>query len=171
MVVMACLCASSHALSAPADPSVDFNRDIRPILAHNCFSCHGPDGQVGPQSPGCVSTLRKSRPNQQSPASSPESAPRPVATSELMRRITTPDEDDRMPPVKSGKTLVKQEVELLRRWIAQGAVWKKHWAYDGPVDAPLPEVHHTGWCKNQIDYYVLARLEQEGLSPSPEAFP
>ena len=89
--------------------------------------------------------------------------------SELVARITAEDETDRMPPKSLGRTLTTAEIELLKRWIEQGAEWKDHWAFIPPGEVPLPEVKHTAWPRNAIDRFVLARLEAEGLSPSPEA--
>jgi hypothetical protein len=95
--------------------------------------------------------------------------PGDLSKSELVRRITTPDEDDRMPPAKSGKHLTPQQIELLRRWIEQGAKWKNHWSYIKPECPPLPEVKNRKWPRNDIDYFILARLEKENLKPSAEA--
>ena len=75
----------------------------------------------------------------------------------------------RMPPVYSGLKLDDQEIETLRMWIAQGAKWQKHWSFIPPERPPLPQVKNTAWPRNPIDYFILARLEREGLAPSPEA--
>lgn len=89
--------------------------------------------------------------------------------SEIIWRISADDEDDRMPPVDSGNTLSEGEKQLIRRWVEEGAEWKKHWSFE-PVRRPeLPEVSDKEWCRNGIDYFVLARLDGEGLRPAPEA--
>ena len=74
-----------------------------------------------------------------------------------------------MPPKSLGRTLTPQEINLLKRWIEQGAEWKDHWAFIPPEEAPLPEVRNAAWPRNAIDRFVLARLEAEGLTPAPEA--
>src|SRR5207244_4683906 len=89
--------------------------------------------------------------------------------SEMVRRITASDPDDRMPPIKSGKKLNAQQIESLRQWIAQGAPYATHWAYVKPVRPPLPHVANARWPKNPIDYFIMARLDREKLRPSPAA--
>ena len=89
--------------------------------------------------------------------------------SELVRRITAEDEFERMPPASSGHKLSSREIELLTEWIRQGAKWQQHWAFISPTRPELPKVKNTAWTKNAIDYFILARLEAEGLKPSPEA--
>src|SRR5262249_38351185 len=89
--------------------------------------------------------------------------------SELFRRITSDDENERMPPPKSGRKLTPPQIELLRRWIAEGAKWEPHWAYVAPKRPAQPEVKHSAWLRNPIDAFILARMEREGLAPSPEA--
>ncbi|MEO8429504.1 MAG: PSD1 and planctomycete cytochrome C domain-containing protein, partial [Verrucomicrobiota bacterium] len=145
---------------------VDFNRDIRSILSENCYACHGPDGSKR------KAKLRLDKQEDAfKPAKSGEFAivPGDLSKSELIRRITTQDEDDRMPPAKSGKHLTPGQIELLRRWIEQGAKWKNHWAYIKPERPSLPEVRNRKWPRNDIDYFILARLDKENLQPSAEA--
>ncbi len=140
---------------------VDFNRDIRPLLSDRCFKCHGPDekdrkADMRLDDEGSVrddSIIVPGKPDE----------------SELIARITAADEDDRMPPLKSGKKLSREEIELIRRWIAEGAPWSAHWAYVPPARHPTPDVRRREWPLNWIDHFVLARLESEGLAPSPDA--
>ena len=89
--------------------------------------------------------------------------------SEAIRRITSDDPNEVMPPRKSGKTLKPQDIETLTRWVKQGAPYARHWAYVKPTRPPLPEVKDASWPRNPIDRFLLARLEREGLKPSPEA--
>ncbi len=145
---------------------VDFNRDVAPILSSNCFKCHGPD--PGERKSG----LRLDRRDKATgPAESGEAAivPGKPDKSELIRRIFSADVDERMPPQSSNKKLTDAQKETLRRWIAEGAVYKVHWSFVAPKQAPLPSVKQAAWPKNPIDNFVLARLEAEGLRPSPEA--
>lgn len=145
---------------------IDFNRDIRPILSDNCFACHGPDDQTR------KGKLRlDTREDAFKAAKSGDFAivPKDVKNSQLIARVTTKDEDEVMPPVKSGKKLTPAQVDLLKRWIAEGAPWQTHWAYEPAKRPAIPEVKNKKWPKNEIDYFVLQRLEKEKLKPSPEA--
>ncbi len=139
--------------------AIDFTRDIRPILSDKCFACHGPDA-----------TAKKIKLRLDSEAGALSAiVPGQPAQSKLVKRITHKDEAMRMPPVDSGRSLTVQEIELLTEWIRQGAKWQSHWAFVAPVRPPMPSVKNTAWPKNAIDYFVLARLEKEGLQPAPEA--
>jgi cytochrome c553 len=146
---------------------VSFNKDVRPILADNCFACHGPDRhqrQAGlrlDREEGATAALTSGH---------VAIVPGEPDMSALIHRITDPDEESRMPHASSGKArLGAGQIEILRRWIEQGARWQAHWSYLVPVRAALPPVRRTGWSNNPIDDFVLARIEEEGLAPSPEA--
>jgi hypothetical protein len=150
---------------APAAP-VDFNSEIRPILSANCFKCHGIDENAR------KSKLRlDSREAALGPAKSgkPAIVPGHPESSELVRRVFAADPDDVMPPASTKVTLSDAQKALFKQWIAEGAAYKVHWAFVAPVQAPLPKVQHAGWPHNPIDNFILARLEAEGLAPSPEA--
>ena len=145
---------------------IDFNRDIKPILSDKCFACHGPDAaslkiklRLDSEA-GALAELR---------AGKHAVVPNHPEQSELVRRITAKDEALRMPPVDSGHKLTEREIELLTEWIRQGARFQQHWAFIAPVRPAVPKVKNTKWPKNAIDNFVLARLEAEGLQPSPEA--
>jgi hypothetical protein len=149
-----------------AGPRVDFNREIRPIFANHCYACHGPDANKR------KAGLRLDR--QESALGQLDSGnvalvPRKLVESELFRRVSAEDGAARMPPTKTGKPLTAGQVELIRRWIEQGAEWKKHWAYIPPQRPPLPAVRDASWPRNGIDHFILARLEKLGLAPAPEA--
>jgi Protein of unknown function (DUF1553)/Protein of unknown function (DUF1549)/Planctomycete cytochrome C len=147
------------ALPASADDKpVNFVRDVRPILAKNCFGCHGPDEKA---------RKAKLRLDLEEGAKAVIVPGEPDA-SDLVKRITS-EGDDRMPPPKTGPALPAEQQELLTRWVKQGAKWGRHWAFEKPVRPPLPEVKFAGWAKNPVDRFVVARLEREGLAPSPEA--
>ena len=170
---LSAMVASSTLMAGPAFAAdrktptpVDFKRDISAILSDNCFSCHGPDDKER------KSKLRLDRREEAvKPAKSGEIAivPGNTAQSELLRRITSTDEDEVMPPPKTRKKLTPRQIELLTRWIAEGARWSEHWAYVPPVRPTLPEVENRRWPKNDIDRFVLAKLAREKLKPSPEA--
>ena len=164
------LCLSAKAETATASsnlPSqVDYNRDIRPILSNNCYECHGPDKQK--RKAGLRLDL-KDEPFKELEAGGYALVRGNAAKSKLIERITAHEEEDRMPPSKTGKRLTSEQIDLIRRWVDQGASWTTHWAYDAPQHPALPTVKNENWPQNEIDRFVLARLEKEGIQPSPEA--
>ena len=91
------------------------------------------------------------------------------ADSELIKRITSHDETEVMPPKKENRQLTSQQIATLKKWINEGAVWGKHWAFEAPQKAPIPVTKKKTWPQNPIDNFILARLEREGLNPSPTA--
>ena len=151
--------------SETVEPAIDFNRDIRPILSNHCFSCHGPDGnkrKAGLRLDRRDDALAELR------SGGHAIVPGDRAASELHVRITSNDERERMPPVKTGKKLSAAQIALLGKWIDQGAKWDAHWSYLAPRRPPLPLVKNRAWPRNPIDYFILERLEKEGLQPSGE---
>jgi hypothetical protein len=147
----------------PAEPPVDFTRDIRPILAANCFKCHGLDDKA--RKAGLRLDVRDAA---LKPARSGLIAivPREPDKSELLQRVTNDIDTARMPPAKTGKPLSAKQIDLLKRWIEQGAPYAQHWAFVKPQRPPVPEVHDKNWPVNPIDNFILARLEKEGLHPT-----
>jgi mono/diheme cytochrome c family protein len=160
--------ASVSAAQERVEPAgkVDYNREVRPILAKNCFACHGQD--EAKRAKGLRLDRRESATQ---PLKNGETAvvPGDPESSELIGRITEEDETLRMPPKKVGVRLTPAEVELLRRWIAQGADYALHWAFVAPEARPIPKVLDKSWPRNAIDFWILDRLRKEGLKPSPEA--
>ncbi len=148
-----------------ADDAIDFGRDILPILSNTCFECHGPDENKR------EADLRFDRRDDAFADLGGYFAivPGNSADSELYYRITDPD--DPMPPADFDKHLTADEIELLRRWIDEGAEWTEHWAYVAPTRAEPPAVNDGAWPRGAIDRFVLARLEAQGLAPEPEADP
>ncbi|NNM30049.1 MAG: DUF1549 domain-containing protein, partial [Akkermansiaceae bacterium] len=144
---------------------VDFNRDIRPILSDKCFACHGPDERTR------EAELRLD--TYEGATEGGEFAipivPGKPDESEVMARIHATDPDDLMPPPESHKKLTAREKDLLKRWIAEGAAYDPPWAYVPPARHPVPEVTVKDWPVNWIDRFLLANLEREKLSPSPDA--
>ncbi|MBA3480395.1 MAG: DUF1549 domain-containing protein, partial [Pirellulales bacterium] len=149
-----------------ADDAISFDRDVRPILSDNCFACHGPE--EASREGGFRLDVKESAFGEADSGSHPI-VPGDVDSSELIARITSDDESLRMPPIDSHKTLSPQEIETLRRWIAAGAPWRKHWSLIPPARPELPTVKHANWSRGAVDQFILPRLEQEGLTPSPEA--
>ncbi len=152
--------------ASASKPKVDFNREVRPILAKNCFACHGQD--EAKRAKGLRLDVRESAIK---PLKSGEAAivPGDPDSSELIARLTEEDETLRMPPKKTGNRLAPAEVDILRRWIEQGGEYARHWALIPPESLPLPKVRDRSWPRTGIDFWILHRLEQEGLKPSPEA--
>ncbi|MEE3230675.1 MAG: c-type cytochrome domain-containing protein, partial [Planctomycetota bacterium] len=144
-----------------AADEVDYNRDVRPILAEKCYPCHGPDKKA-----------RKAKLRLDDLAAAMKSGaiiPGKPDDSELVERIFSDDPDERMPPKKSKTTLNTREKELLREWVAAGARTSRHWAFVPPQQAPPPAIRNASWPRNPMDHFILARLEKEKLEPAEEA--
>jgi hypothetical protein len=139
---------------------IQFDRDIRPILSDKCFHCHGPAEET-----------READLRLDVEAAAKESAilPGRADESELIRRVVSGDPDTLMPPPSAKKPLTAQEVDLLRRWVDEGAEWTEHWAFIAPQQPAIPAVSDVDWCRNPIDHFIRRRLEQEGLQPAPAA--
>ena len=148
-----------------ADDSVDFNRDIRPILSDTCFACHGPD--EGQRQANLRLDIRDGafadRGEYQLILKGDSGGSR------LYQRVSHRLEALRMPPPYFERSLTTDQIELIRRWIDEGARWEIHWAFEPPAEKARPKVQNKEWPINDIDYFVLARLESEGLEPSPPA--
>jgi mono/diheme cytochrome c family protein len=150
---------------ATAEPP-DFNREIRPLLSRNCFACHGP-GEHDRQG-GLRLDVREAATSE---LESGETAivPGKPSESEMVARIRSTDPDLVMPPPSSNHTLSDDQQALLERWIADGARYEMHWAYEPPIARPDPAVTNAAWCNDWIDRFVLASLEAKGLRPAPDA--
>jgi len=159
-VLFSALAAGAAAATTPA--KIDFNRDIRPILSENCYACHGPDAnklKAGLRFDLKESALGKAK------SGGIAVVPGAPEKSEMIRRLTTTDPDELMPPTKEDKALKPQQVELLKRWIKEGAVWAGHWAFEPITKPPVPKAARS---TAPIDAFVQARLKTERLKPSPE---
>jgi hypothetical protein len=158
----AVLCLTVISVSdVAAAEAILFNRDVRPILAENCFPCHGPD------SASRKAGLRLDQ--RESAVKHGAMVPGRPDESELISRVFADDPADRMPPPASHKTLSSSQKELLRQWIASGAEYQPHWSLIAPVRPQAPAVKNPGWVKNPVDTFVLAAIERRGLQPAPEA--
>ncbi len=150
------------AAAAPLPEKVSFNQHVRPILSNNCFYCHGPDAkhreaklrldvrEDAVRDLGGYAAIVPGKPDE----------------SEVIKRITTHDDDDVMPPVKSKKLLTAEQKDTLKRWIAQGAIYERHWSFEPPKRVPPPEI---AGASHPIDRFIRARLVAENLAPSPAA--
>jgi hypothetical protein len=166
VIALASVSGSAAVADEPPLPAqLSFNRDIKPILADNCFACHGPDrnsrqadlrldtqaGLFGEASEGHVV------------------APKELEQSELWRRVATDDADLQMPPAGSGKELTARQKALLKRWIEEGAPWQDHWAFL-PIERPaVPPANEAGFSRGAIDAFVLAKQAEQGLARAPQA--
>ncbi|HET6572920.1 MAG TPA: DUF1553 domain-containing protein [Fimbriiglobus sp.] len=147
--------------AAAADPKLKYNRDVRPILSENCFACHGPDS---------AARKAKLRLDVRDVAVEAEAiVPGKPDDSGAIQRIFADDESERMPPAKSHKTLTAAQKDILKRWVAEGAVYERHWSLIPPTRPAVPTVKDKTWVRNPIDAFVLAELEKRGLKPAPEA--
>ncbi len=153
-------------LAVAAAQEAQFNRDIRPLLSNRCFHCHGPD-EKNRKAGLRLDTFEGATKDR---GGYRAIAPGKPEESELLRRVTSHDASEMMPPPSAKKpAITSQEAELLRRWIEQGAKYQGHWAFQPLATAPPPEVKNTQWARNEIDRFILARLEREGIAPSPQA--
>lgn len=161
----ALLCLLLLTPSAPAAP-VSFNRDIRPLMSNTCFHCHGPDASH---------RKAKLRLDVREAALQPgKSGALPIVPgkpdeSEILKRIFSTDDDELMPPPEEHKPFTPEQKETFRRWVAEGAIYEPHWAYTPLVRPALPAVQDAAWPKNDIDHFIRAQQEKQGLTPSVEA--
>lgn len=145
---------------------IDFTRDVRPLLSGRCFKCHGPD----PETRESGLRLDESEAAMQELESGEHAiVPGKISKSALIDRITSDDEYLRMPPPEDGPALNEKEINTLKKWIEQGAKYDKHWSFSAPQEPELPDVSQPDWCNNGIDNFILRKLDQQGLKPSPEA--
>ena len=154
------------ALLLAAEPvTPEYNRDIRPILSDNCFRCHGAD------SANRQADLRLDLPDAAVLDREGRRAisPGDPDDSDVFRRVTSNDPDERMPPPESGSRLTRIEIDRIRRWIEQGAEYQPHWSFLPPRKSSLPDIRERSWPRQLVDYFILARLDEEGLKPSVEA--
>ena len=153
--------SAGKAQSPSASGRLQYNRDIRPILAENCFACHGPDSAAR------KADLRLDV--REAAIAAGAIVPGKPEQSELIHRIYAAEGEGLMPPTQSKKRLTEEQKAILKRWIAEGAEYQLHWSLIAPVRPPLPAVQNKAWPRNPIDYFILAELEKRGLQPAPEA--
>ena len=144
-----------------AAEKIQYNRDIRPIFAETCFACHGPDSAAR------KADLRLDQ--RQAALDTGAIVPGKPDESEAVVRVFTANAKDLMPPPATNKHLTDRQKELLRRWVAEGAEYQPHWSLIAPQRPPVPPVKNQAWVRNPIDAFILARMEQAGLAPAPEA--
>jgi hypothetical protein len=163
--LLATLAAAAVCTHAAEDSPVSFNMEVRPILSDRCWACHGPDENK---------RKAKLRLDTQEGALATKDGksiikPGDPEASELFKRLVTTDPDEKMPPADSHLSVTEQEIATIKRWIEQGAPWEKHWAYVPPRKISAPKANDSKWVKNDIDRFILKRLEKESLKPAPES--
>lgn len=165
-VWLACLMVSGiwRPLAAEPERKVDFAREIRPIFNKHCVACHG-----GVKRAAGISFIVRARALSPAKSGAVPIKPGDPSHSELIRRVTSTDDDERMPPPEHGPPLAEREIALLRNWIQQGAEWEEHWAYVKPQAQGIPAVSKPDWCRQPLDRFVLAQLDREQLRPSAPA--
>ncbi|HVX64661.1 MAG TPA: DUF1549 domain-containing protein, partial [Pirellulales bacterium] len=161
LVLIACFAFNVVAAEPSGEGRIEFNRDVRPILSDNCFYCHGPDKSQR------QADLRLDV--REEAVKARAISPGDVAASELVARILTDDAELQMPPSESRKQLTPRHKEILQKWIAQGAEYERHWSFEPLAPVQVPTVKREDWARNDLDRFVLERLENEGLAPSAEA--
>jgi len=165
IAVLSGLCLAPARIGLAEEAPVSFSRDVRPILSSRCFKCHGFD--PGTREAGLRLDTKEGLFDEHN-GFKPFVAGR-ADLSEALRRIVSTDPDERMPPPSAKKELTDREIAILKTWIEQGAAWEPHWAFVPPVRPGVPEFADDAWSRTPIDRFIVARLRQEGLSPSPEA--
>lgn len=170
--VLVCFCLAVLGLSAvsaeesePTQATVNYNLDVRPILADNCFACHGPDAKTREAD----LRLDTKAGAFSEPSGYPVIVPGKPEESELYLRVASNVDHYRMPPAGFNKTLTPEQIDVITQWIREGAKWEEHWAFTTPVRPTPPDVKNGDWIRNPIDAFILSRLEKEGLSPANEA--
>lgn len=155
----------SPELLLSGDKKIQFNRDVRPILSDKCFYCHGPDANKR------EADFRLDVESEAKKKLSEGFAlvPGHPDQSKLFERISSHDEDEIMPPADSGKKLSAEEMETLKRWIEQGAAYEPHWCFIPPAKPEIPQIKNNSWVKNQIDYFILEKIEESSFTVSPVA--
>ncbi len=156
----------AQSVNAPAQAKLDYSRDVQPILSNYCYHCHGPD--TSSRKAKLRLDLRAAALAHVNDDGKKTIVPGKPEESELVERIECTDPDEMMPQ-DPDKRLNQAQIKLLRRWIAEGAEFRDHWAFEAPKQAPLPLVQNQKWGKTPVDRFILAKLETAGLKPNAEA--
>ncbi|MCL4192097.1 MAG: DUF1549 domain-containing protein, partial [Thermoguttaceae bacterium] len=160
-IVLLLVAIGLHVRPTTAAPPVSYTRDIKPLLSNRCYACHGPDESTR------EANLRL---DNRDAAVEWAIVPGDAGSSEVVARISADDADSLMPPADSNKPrLTPAEIEIVRRWIDEGAKFDSHWAYVAPRKPEVPAAVDSAWPRGAIDHFVAARHAEQGLSPSPDA--
>jgi len=168
-IIQACTNNASQEHSGEKLPAqVSYNFDIRPILSDNCFACHGPDANKREAGLRLDITQEAYKALAENPSAHALVPGKPELSAAFLR-ISTKDSTLLMPPANSNLKLTAHQVKLIEKWIKQGAEYESHWAFTAPVKADLPEVQNQEWVKNELDYFIVGKQEQQGVTPNEEA--
>lgn len=168
VTILSCSEKGSDSTPLSSGDQISYNFHIRPILSDNCFACHGPDenkresGLRLDNAEGAYAALKET-------PGVHAIVPGKPAQSAIISRIESSDDSELMPPPESNLKLTSEEVDLIKSWVKQGAKYEPHWAFLPPVKAGLPEVSDPDWVNNEIDHFVLAKLDRLGLKPNEKA--
>lgn len=169
--IQACNSTSSRTgeISEEEIPEViSYNFHVRPILSDKCFACHGPDANKREASLR-LDIAEEAYKALKENLSAHAIVPFNTASSVLFQRITSSDSTMIMPPKSSNLVLTVNEIAILEKWIKQGAKYEKHWAFTSPTLPQIPPVANKAWVKNELDHFILNKLEEKGITPNPEA--
>ena len=161
--VISLLTLSLQAATVSAEETVRFNRSVRPIFTKHCTACHGGVKQAA--------EISFSYRDQVLPPDGWIVEPGDPDASLLIERVVSDDPEERMPPPEHGEKLSKDEIDVLKRWIRQGASWSEHWAYELPIAPETPQVNDADWCRQSLDRFIVAKLQQKGIRPAPDERP
>ncbi len=161
-------CTESSGKGTDIPDVVDYNFHVRPILSDNCFTCHGPDANKRKAGLRLDIAEEAYKALKETPGAH-ALVPKKPSESEVFKRIISKDPEFKMPPAESNLQLTAGEIEIIEKWIKQGAEYKPHWAYVKPLKSKLPKVKDEDWTKNEIDYFILQKQEQNKLSHQEEA--
>lgn len=167
-VIQACNSSASHVAEEQVPDKVSYNFHVRPILSDKCFTCHGPDAnkrEAGLRLDIAEEAYKALKENPSAHALVPF---KPEA-SEVFLRISSTDSALMMPPKSSNLKLTAHEISVIEKWIKQGAKYERHWAFNPPKVPAIPKVKTEDWAKNEIDHFILEKLEQKGVKPNAEA--
>ncbi|GGF21986.1 PSD1 and planctomycete cytochrome C domain-containing protein [Echinicola rosea] len=163
-IILFTLFIAASLVSCQDDEPVDFNAEVRPIINNKCITCHG-----GVKQSGDFSLLFESDALAETKSGKPAILPGNATESEMIKRILHTDPEERMPP--EGPPLSEEEIKTLKKWINEGAKWQDHWSFVAPQSPTVPAADLASWNKNPVDRFVLAKMDEKGLEPSPEAAP
>jgi hypothetical protein len=167
-LVVSCFQKNGTLQKRSGKDAVSYNFDVRPILSDKCFACHGPDAKK--REAGLRLDIPEGAHAKLKDGKGFAIVPGNPAASEVYKRITSPDPDYQMPTPESHLgILTENEISVLKKWIEQGGKYEQHWAFTKPQKSALPEVSDNKWVRNEIDYFVLSKMEENGLDPSEEA--